>query len=172
MKICPNCNAQLEDSAVFCYNCGAKFVSNEAQGAQAPQTQPIPAQTQYEQQPQAQKPVPNYDHTAEFDPNDISKNKVFAMACYLMGTLGMLIALLASSKSEYAMFHVRQSLKINMASLLLGLATLLLCWTIIVPIAAGIVTLILLVVRIICFFQICNGKAMEPFLVRSLPFMR
>ena len=59
-----------------------------------------------------------YDHTAEFDPKDISDNKVFAMICYLMGFIGIIVALLATNSSKYAMFHVRQALKIEVASIL------------------------------------------------------
>ena len=48
----------------------------------------------------------------------------------------------------------------------------LLCWTIIVPIAAGIAYIVLAVVKIICFFQICSGKAKEPAIIRSFGFLK
>lgn len=59
-----------------------------------------------------------YDHTAEFDPKDISDNKVFAMLCYLMDFIGIIVALLATHSSKYTMFHVRQALKITVVSIL------------------------------------------------------
>ena len=55
--------------------------------------------------------VDPYDHTAEFDPKDISDNKVICMLIYLTGAIGIFIALLASSTSQYVAFHVRQALK-------------------------------------------------------------
>lgn len=120
-------------------------------------------------------PQQNYydpkDHTAEFDAKDISDNKVMAMLPYLLGTIGIIIALLASRESAYTYFHVRQALKITVVSVLIGIITVLLCWTIVVPIAGGVCGIILLVVRIICFFQICTGKAKEAPIVSGLGFL-
>ena len=151
MKSCPKCGAQMEDQAVFCANCGANY--NNPYGAAAPV-------------------VPEWDHTAEFDPKDISDNKVFAMLCYLMGIFGIIIALLASNSSKYAMFHVRQALKFEVANILMFICTIILLWTIIVPIAYGIMSTVLWVIKIIAFFQICSGKAKEPAIIRSLKFLR
>jgi len=147
MKFCPKCGTQLDDAAVFCNTCGA----NLATGA-APAVNP-------------------YDHTAEFDKTDISNNKVYAMLVYLLGWIGIVIALLASHESKYLQFHIRQAMKINVCSILLGVVTALLFWTFIVPIVAGIAIIILTVLQFIAFFQICAGKAKEPAIVRSLGFL-
>lgn len=113
-----------------------------------------------------------YDHTAEFDPQDISDNKVFAMLGYLLGTVGIIIALLASRKSPFTMFHVRQALKFTVVNILMLVCVVLLFWTIIVPVAYGVMSCIFLVLRVICFFQICSGKAKEPAIIRSLGFLK
>ena len=152
MKNCPICNAPNEENAAFCANCGA----------------PLNGQAGY--QPPYQ--VSPWDHTAEFSPEDISKNKIFAMSCYLLSALGILIALLAGQKSEYSMFHVRQALKFTIVDILLGIVMALLFWTILVPIVGGILMLVLLVVRIIAFFDVCRGRAVEPWLIRSLSFLK
>ena len=76
MKSCPKCGAQMEDQAVFCANCGANY--NNPYGAAAPV-------------------VPEWDHTAEFDPKDVSDNKVIAMLVYLLSVVGILIALLSQN---------------------------------------------------------------------------
>ena len=128
MKSCPKCGAQMEDQAVFCANCGANY--NNPYGAAAPV-------------------VPEWDHTAEFDPKDVSDNKVIAMLVYLLSVVGILIALL-SQNSPYVSFHVRQ----------------------IVPIAAGIFYAVLWVVKIICFVSICKGEAKEPVIIRSFTFLK
>ena len=127
MKNCPKCNASLNDDAVFCTSCGT-------------QLQPI-------QQPYAYAPAFDpTDHTAEFDPKDISDNKVISMLVYLMGVPGIIIALLAANTSKYAAFHVRQALKISVVEILLGIVTALLFWTVIVPIVAGVMLFVLLVI--------------------------
>ena len=157
MKICPNCRSQLGDEATFCPMCGIQLPAG------APQQPPV-----YQQVPQYDP----FDHTAEFDPKDISDNKVYAMLLYLLGIPGIIIALLASSSSKYVSFHLRQSLKFVVTETLLTLASALLCFTFIVPIAASIMIVVLSVIKIICFFQICGGKAKEPAIIRSLSFLK
>lgn len=148
MKNCVKCNAPLEDDAAFCPSCGA------AQNGQQPVV------------------VDPYDHTAEFDAKDISENKVICMLVYLLGPIGIIIALLASNTSAYVRFHVRQALKFTVVEILLGICAALLFWTIIVPIAAIGFMGFLAVVEIICFFQICGGQAKEPIFIRKLGFLK
>ena len=155
MKICPTCQAANEDNAAFCAKCGTNLS----------EVTPVPGAVTY----QAQDP---YDHTAEFDSKDISDYKVFAMLPYLMGVVGIFIALLAAQKSEYAMFHVRQALKFQVVNILLLLCSAILCWTFLVPIAAGVCMCIVFVLEIIAFFQVCKGKAKEPAIIKKLGFLR
>ena len=151
-----------------------------AQGQQQTQSQQQNRQEYHQQYQQAQQQQAQYqqasydpyDHTSEFDAKDISDNKVIAMLCYLMGPAGIVIALLGSNRSDYAAFHVRQALKFTVVDILLVIIGLLLCWTVIVPIACGVFASVLWVVRIICFFSICKGKAKEPAIIRSFGFLR
>lgn len=164
MKICPKCQTQLDDNAMFCTNCGTQFA--------APNGQQAPNYNAY-QPPYAGTPTYDpYDHTAEFDPKDISDNKVMSMLVYLMGWIGIIIALLGSHSSPYAAFHVRQALKFTVVNALMLICTLLLFWTILVPIAYGVMSIVFFVIKIICFFQICSGKAKEPAIIRSLGFLK
>ena len=39
-------------------------------------------------------------------------------------------------------------------------------------ILAGIIVLVLYVIRIISFFQVCGGKAVEPAILRSIGFLK
>lgn len=146
MKFCPNCGTQLEEGMTSCPGCGVALVTEGT--------------------------VDPYDHTAEFDKADISANKVLAMMPYLTGIVGVIIAMLAHADSPYTAFHVKQYLKLSVCQVLVLLASAILCWTFIVPIAGGIAVLILFVIRIICFVQICLGQAKEPAIVRKFGFLK
>ena len=90
MKTCPNCHAQLDDSSIFCTSCGTQFGAvPPQQNAVPPQQNAVPPQQnavppQQNAVPPQQNAVPPqqtfvpaydpYDHTAEFDPKDISDN--------------------------------------------------------------------------------------------------
>ena len=158
MKTCPKCGAACDDSAVFCVNCGQPM--NEAG---APQQQAAPVY---------QQPIPPSDHTAEFDPRDISENKVLAMVPYVMGWIGIIVALLAINNSKYVSFHVKQVMKLKVCSTLLLLIGGLLVWTVLVPIAALIAEGVLAVIQIIGFFWVCFGKAKELPIIRSFGFLK
>lgn len=91
------------------------------------------------------------------------------MACYILGFIGIIISLLVGKESKYAMFHVRQSLKLQITTIL---CTILMIVPILGWIAAPICILIVEILTIIAFFQVCGGKAKEPAIVRSFPFMK
>ena len=166
MKICPVCNTSNPDNVTFCASCGTQFAEqpNPQAGAGYVPQQPVYAP--------GYAPVDPADHTAEFSAKDVSDNKVIAMLVYLLGAVGIIIALLVGNESPYAAFHVRQALKITVVNTLLTVATALLAWTVIVPIAAGILMFALAVVKFICFFQVCEGKAKEPVIIKSLNFLK
>lgn len=180
MKQCPNCKNQVDDNATFCTVCGAQFASEQPQQGQAQQQQGQPQQGFNQNQgaynnmpPQGYAPQYDpYDHTAEFDAKDISDNKVLAMMVYLLGIVGIIVAMLGRKDSPYAAFHVRQGMKFVVVDALVAICAAVLCWTCIVPIAAAILEVVLLVVKIICVFQVGSGKAKEPVIIRSLGFLK
>ena len=96
------------------------------------------------------------------------------MLSYLFGLIGVAIALLASisGRSDYINFHVRQAVKFAVVNVLLALIVAVLCWTVVVPIAGGICEIIIIVLKIIAFFQVCFGKSKEPAIIRSFPFLK
>lgn len=147
MAFCSNCGNQIQEGTTFCANCGTPVSGNP---------QPVVA-------------YDPADHTAEFDPQDISDNKIFAMSAYLLGVLGIIIALLVGSHSPYAMFHARQSLKISLVSIL---CTLVMIVPFIGWIVGGIACIIVTVIAIICFFQVCKGQAKEPAIIKDLNFLK
>ena len=169
MSICPYCNAQVEEGVSFCPACGKKIPVDAAPAAPAGTPEPAPAPAPNYYYPPAFDPT---DHTAEFDPQDISDNKVVCMLVYLSSFVGIIIALLIGKDSPYVNFHLRQALKFMVCDILLGLIAAILAFTIIVPIAAGIAICVLAIIQIICFFQVCQGKAKEPAIIKSLSFLK
>lgn len=153
MKTCPKCSAQVPDENVFCHVCGTN-VDNPNSVI-----------------------IPEWDHTADFEADDVSNNKPVAMLMYLTGIPGTLLFVallwfLGEAKSPYASFHARQNIAIGVVETLLGLLAIVLCWTFIVPIAAVICLCIIVVVRIICFVSVCKNEACEPPIIRSLKFLK
>ena len=93
-------------------------------------------------------------------------------AAGLSPAVGIIIALLAAPQSIYAAFHSRQALKLDIVSTLLLIVSAVLAFTFIVPIAGAVCIAILFVVRIICFFQVCSGKAKDAAIIGKLPFLK
>ena len=170
MKNCPNCQAPMKDTATFCTNCGAQIApDHQNAGGQNGSGNP------YNSPKASPSPVAYadpYDHTMEFDNQDISNNKVIAMAPYLLGIIGILIALLAAGSSPYVSFHVRQVVKFEVVSFLMWIAAIVFFWLILPILAAAIMSIVFFVIKIICFFQICSGKAKEPAIIRNLGFLK
>lgn len=148
MKFCTKCGTQCIDEANVCTNCGYAFAA-----------------------PQVTVTDPK-DHTAEYDAKDISDNKVIAMLPYLMGAVGLIIAILMANTSKYVQFHVRTALKYMVVNTILTLIMAVLCWTVIVPIVGAVAMVVLLVLQIISFIQVCQGKAKDPAIISSLKFLK
>lgn len=171
MKICSKCNSQVDDNAVFCNNCGSSFQGQPTQNAQ---------NTQYNQMPN-QNPIPpvgtpivdQFDHTSEFSAQDVSDNKIYALMLYAMGIIGVIVALLAkqANNSDYLKFHLKQAIKIAVIEAVIGVCAVILCWTFIVPFAAGIAAIIIFVVKVISFVNTCSNKSVEPVIIRNLGFL-
>ena len=170
MKVCPTCGAQLEDTAQFCPNCGYNFGQAAPQGAPVQQFQQDPnyQQPQY-QQPQAPVGYDPFDHTSEFDYQDVSENKLFAILMYFTAVIGIIIALLVNKDSAYLKFHIRQIIKLMIAEFL---CVVLMIIPILGWIAAGICSLIITIIWIICLVKTCKGKSVEPAIVRNWNFLK
>ena len=164
MKFCPKCGAQQEDSAAVCSQCGTPFGAPMGAPMGQPMAQPMGA-------PMGYAPVapPVFDHTADFDPKEISEGKVYALAIYLIPIFGVLIALIGATGNKFTNFHVRTWLKLQVVT---ALATIVGIIPVLGWIVAGIWVLINFVLVLICFFNVCNGKAIDPPIIRNLGFLK
>ena len=144
MAFCSNCGKEIPDGASVCPSCGVTLgVAVE-------------------------KVIEDWDHTADYDAQDISDNKVYALSAYVFCFIGILLCHVLAKESPYAQFHAREALKLDLVTVVVYIISCLLCWTCIVPVAGVILIVILLVVRIIAFVQVCKGQAKEPWLIRSI----
>lgn len=176
MPFCSNCGKEIPAEDRFCAYCGTKAGEPEQP---APEVKPeTEGQVRTNVQPPvmppkpAPRPVDPTDHTDDFSKEDISENKVICMLPYLLGCIGIIIAMLGQSTSKYVAFHVRQVLKLVVVEALLAICAAVLCWTIIVPAAAAVCLVIVLVLRIMGFVYVCQGRAKEIPIVSSLGFLK
>ena len=152
-----------------------------SQPAPAPVPTPAPApqpgfqqsygQAPY-QQPQYQQPYVAYDpkdHTSEFDPKDIADNRLFAILPYLFSCIAGIIVGIYVKDSEFVKFHIKNSIRIDIAVLLL----LVIC---IVPFIGWVVAiiglLVLGVIDIIAIVWAFQGKAKELPIISSIGFLK
>ena len=169
---CPNCKNDVTGEATFCPVCGNAL--NTIPGYDPdfhPELKPTPPPSIPVYIPAPPAPDP-FDHTDEFEQEDIRENKLVAMLVYLLDFVGVIIALLMGTHSSYTHFHIRQSMKFTVVEILLTLASLVLCWTFIIPIVGGIALITLTVIKFISFIQVCGGKAKEPVIIRSIGFLK
>ncbi len=163
MKTCPNCHAQTEDYAMCCPVCG------NALDIVPPPVQAAPKVTPYV----SPEPEVNlYDHTDEFSGQDVADHKLLGMLVYLLDFVGVVIALLAAKESEYTAFHMKQSMKFTILEALLLIVTILLGWTVIVPVLTAICFAMLLILKLIAVYQVSAGKSIEPAIIRSMKFLK
>ena len=105
------------------------------------------------------------DTTSQFDPQDITNNKVMAILAYL-GIL-VLIPIFAAKESKFARFHANQGLILFIIGIALYLVqtilysifTLRLWW--LISLVTGVVGLIIFVLAIIGIVNAAQGKAKE-----------
>lgn len=110
------------------------------------------------------------DHTNEFTPEEIQEGKLFGMICYLLGILGIIVALLAKKENGFVQFHVHQALKLTVIEACAGIIAALLFWTLLVPLAVGIFCIVLFVLEIMGFFQAAKGTAKDLPIVKKFNF--
>lgn len=135
---------------------------------QQPQYQPAPGFVPPYQAPVAPNPD---DHTPEMDPEDIKENKLYAILVYLLGPIGIIIALLKDKESKFLNFHIKLSIKYLIVETILAVITAVLSFTIVIGIAGAVCLIIVAVLEIITFVQTCKGQAKDPAIIKKIKFL-
>jgi uncharacterized membrane protein len=189
MKVCPGCNAPnpgykepqaeansnmgtafgTDNGGTSRNNGGYTFGGDNSNGGQSyGGSNPNNGQNF---QNNAQQAFNNFNNTAdttgEYDPNDISANKVMAILAYF-GIL-VLIPILAAPTSKFARFHSNQGVIVLIVALvgwILGFVPII-GW-----LASLIVTLFAVVIAIIGLINAAQGKAKEVPVVGSLRLLK
>ena len=142
MLTCKQCGTQVEDGVMNCTNCGAPIE------APVQQNQPIDLSEKFNEFNNTA------DTTAEYDAQDIEKNKVMALLAYII----FLIPLLAAKDSKFARFHTNQGLVLFLGGIIASVVAVIpvIGW-IVAPIAGLVIT----VLAVIGILNALNGRAKE-----------
>ncbi len=142
MLTCKQCGTQVEDGVMNCTNCGASIESP------VQQNQPIDLSEKFNEFNNTA------DTTAEYDAQDIEKNKVMAVLAYIL----FFIPLLAAKDSKFARFHTNQGFVLFLGGIIASVVAVIpvIGW-IVAPIAGLVIT----VLAIIGILNALNGKAKE-----------
>lgn len=137
---------------------------------------------QYESDEKAAGQRKNLKYQKAYDDKDISENKIAALAAYILGILGIITALLMSAESPYAKFHICQALKITICSAVLGMFAVIFLFLSAIPFVGiifklmfavtGAAWFVVLILRLIAIFQVCDGEAREPAIIKSINFFQ
>lgn len=170
MAFCSKCGAQLNDDASFCNQCGAKNIANEKSFKEnATQVFDQVGESLSKGVSKIKGLNDTADTTANYDKEDIEKNKIISIFAYL--SILVLIPMFLAKDSKFAKYHVKQGLILVIAGL--GIAVLSLIAGIILPVI-GIIFAIFeipfIVLSVIGIVNVVKGKAKELPVVGKFDF--
>ncbi|MBQ8732420.1 MAG: hypothetical protein IJY82_06300 [Oscillospiraceae bacterium] len=145
MYNCPKCGVELQDTDTACQACG--WVKEE------------PA-AEAEQATAAASVLDTSDRTAEFDPADMEKNKIWAILGFIFPVLFFVPLVIDGGTSKYGRWLANQQLIIFVASLILSM------------ISCGILGIVALVFQIMGIVYAVQGKAKDLPLISKLEIIK
>lgn len=168
-KICTQCGKEIPEGVMFCTECGAKAPEAAPQPTPQPQQETAPQETkQNDYAAKLQELNNTSDTTADFDPEDVEKNKLMGILAYISWLV--LIPLFGAKNSKFARFHVNQGLVLAITEIIWGVVVRILRKILfaisfslgsLASTILGLVSIVFLIVSIIGIINAANGKAKE-----------
>ena len=162
--ICPNCGANIADTAVFCGNCGSPMPAQPA--AQPAPVEQAYQQPTYQQQPQQAYQQQAYQQAAYQQYVPISgTSRALAMSAY-WGLLPLIFAWTVGDKDTdlFLRHHLNQALVILIGELISCVLAIILI--------GGIIALYLFVMTIMGTVQAYHGEMTELPLVGKIKILK
>lgn len=156
MKVCPICNASLDDNVRFCSTCGYEF-KDEVKGEVV-----------------VSEPKPEYD-----EKKDIQENKYLSILCYV-GLL-VLIPFFMKKDSKFVRFHANQGIVFSIFSVAYSILTgIFISVATAINVNFGVVVSIIfpalstffLVLFIIAVVNCCNGEMKRLPLIGKITILK
>lgn len=182
MAYCKNCGLELDDSAKFCPSCGQQVEEVEqpkeeksAQEETSTQEESVNETVEPEVTKKSdadskgstfvdkvKKLNDTEDYTADYDKEDIEKNKVMAILSYI--SILVLVPIFAAKESKFARFHANQGLVLFIIEAIWWVIEGILSFIpgafgVIIRLIIGLVNIAFLALAIIGIINAVNGKA-------------
>lgn len=148
MANCVKCGTKVEEGIKFCPTCGSAMEGSAQQQNSGPEEEKKDFSSKVSDLNNTK------DTTADYDSEDIEKNKVMGLLAYIL----FLIPLLAAKNSRFARFHTNQGLVLFIVAIISSVIAIipLIGWII-----AAIMSIVVAVLAIIGIINALNGKAKE-----------
>lgn len=161
MLLCEKCGTKVDEGTKFCPSCG------NSMEVPAPQQQEQNSGDQNDFLAKISNLNDTADTTADYDADDVSKNKAIAVLAYF-GVL-CFIPMFAAKDSKFARFHANQGLTLFIACVAWSIVYSILNWIILaiswrlyfISSIIGLCSLVFLVLAVLGIINAANGRAKE-----------
>ncbi len=161
MLLCEKCGTKVDEGTKFCPSCG------NSMEVPAPQQQEQNSGDQNDFLAKIANLNDTADTTADYDADDVSKNKAIAVLAYF-GVL-CFIPMFAAKDSKFARFHANQGLTLFIACVAWSIVYSILNWIILaiswrlyfISSIIGLCSLVFLVLAVLGIINAVNGRAKE-----------
>lgn len=161
MLLCEKCGTKVDEGTKFCPSCG------NSMEVPAPQQQEQNSGDQNDFLAKISNLNDTADTTADYDADDVSKNKAIAILAYF-GVL-CFIPMFAAKDSKFARFHANQGLTLFIACVAWSIVYSILNWIILaiswrlyfISSIIGLCSLVFLVLAVLGIINAANGRAKE-----------
>ncbi len=200
VKICNTCGFECEDETDICPTCGRSCDGSDPKKdipltpdpfteyrkqidmqmkEQEKRIEAIKKQIQEEKEKEKRQKEEEakkseksiWDKTELFPEEEVNEYRLTAVLIYLLGIFGIILALITDKNSPYLKFHIREGLKIAVATATLTIISLSLAWTFIVPVLSGAGIIVCSVINLISAYKTLKGKSENAVIIRNLTIL-